>query len=268
MKLDAARATAFYERGRSAHPSITVPRERFDEHLDRAGVGEVAEGEEVFAEDLYLACACSLGDRRALHAFETELLPRLQPFVARVISAPDFVSEVLQTVRMRLLVRTAEREPGIQDYGGRAPLRAWLRVVAIRSARTLAKQNARFVTLPSEPAAPMPGRNAPGPERDFLKEEGADELHRAIERTLAKLDDRGRTILRLYFVEGMSLAALARIYHVHESTMQRRVQGLRDQLLAELKTELDADSVALQSKLDLVASRLDVHLAQHLRPGK
>lgn len=264
MKLEAVEALV--DRGRRAHPHIAIPVEAFADHLLRVQASPDDEG--LFVEDLYLACACSRGDRRALHVFEKELLPRLEGAVAKVNSAPDFVAEVMQTVRLRLLIRTEEKTPGIADYGGRAPLGAWLRVVAVRVARTLVKKNARFVTLPTDagsPAVAAAGRNAPGPERDFFKEEGADELHRAIERTLKTLDDRGRTILRLYFVEGMSLAALARVYHVHETTMQRRVQALRDALLGELKKELDADTVALRSRLDLVASRLDVHLARHLR---
>ena len=227
--------------------------------------------EAIFVEDLYVAAACAEGDPAALTTFERTLLPRVAPYVARVDAAPDFVSDVLQTVRVRLLMVREGKPPSIGDYGGRAPLAAWLRVAAVRAAQTLANQDARYVTLGTDMGDAQPGgRSSPplDPEMGFLKEEAAAEVNRALERTLADLGDRDRALLRLYFVEGMSLAALGRVYHVHESTMMRRVHALRDRLLAEVKSELGVDSEDLASRLALVASRLDVHLGHHLRDAK
>ncbi len=267
------------DRGARAHPEIHLAEPLFIAHLTRhiAALKDTSNVDALFAEDLYLACACAEGNAVALSTFDRTLLPRVAPYVARVHQAPDFVADVLQTLRVKLLIAQGDKHAGIRDYAGRAPLTAWLRVAAVRTAKNMIKQDARYVTLGTDAgagaAAPAGGSAAsgsgsPNPEVGFLKEEGAAELHRAIERTLAELSDRDRALLRLYFVEGMSLAALGRIYHVHESTMMRRVHALRERLLDEVKKELGVDTVALASRVALVASRLDLHLGEHLRDRK
>ena len=261
---------ALFQKGAEAHPSVALGAEPFVIHLAQHKVrgGEAFVLEALCVEDLFLTCACAAGNVRALADLERTLVTKVPPYISRVSSAPDFVADVLQTLRVKLLLPRAERPPGIGDYAGRAPLAAWLRVAAVRIARDLIKEDARYVTLPTDAGGSAPSAKGGGPgdpEQGFLKAEGTVELDRAFARTLEGLDDRDRTLLRLYFVEGMSLAALGRIYHLHESTMMRRIHTLRERLLEELKKELGVDSVALASKVELVASRLDIHLGRHLR---
>jgi RNA polymerase sigma-70 factor len=104
------------------------------------------------------------------------------------------------------------------------------------------------------------------PEVDLQKQEGAALFRGALTRSLAEFGHRERTLLRLYFAEGTSLAALGRMYHVHESTMQRRILALRERLLHEVKSQLGLDSRGLASRMDLIRSQLDLHLSQLLKP--
>ena len=87
----------------------------------------------------------------------------------------------------------------------------------------------------------------------------------ALEHALQALDERDRALLRLYFVEGMSLATLGRIYHVHESTMARRIQALRARLLDGVKGELSIGTTSVHDLHALVESQLDVHLSEVFR---
>ena len=124
VKLDAARATAFYERGRSAHPSITVPRERLTS-ISIVPAWARWRGRGGLRRDLYLACACSLGDRRALHAFETDSCRA---------SSPSWRGSSRARLRLRGPADGAHATPR-PDRRARAghpglwrpgPLRAWL----------------------------------------------------------------------------------------------------------------------------------------------
>jgi RNA polymerase sigma-70 factor, ECF subfamily len=264
-----ARLGAIFAHVERERPDLAVTPDAFV-RLMAKHVGEtpdVAEAMDALcAADLYVACGCAEGSRAAIDVFDKEYLPSLSGYIARVDPTPDFVAEVRQALRVKMLTREGTKAPLIADYAGRAPLGTWLRVVAVRIARDLLKKDARYVTYPTERnergGAPAPGHD---PEGEFLREESAAQLNRAFERTIEGLDDRDRTLLRLYFVEGMSLAAVGRMYHVHESTILRRINALRDKLLDEVKRELEINSSELVSNMALVRSRLDFHLANGIK---
>jgi len=66
----------------------------------------------------------------------------------------------------------------------------------------------------------------------------------------------------------MPLATLGRIYHVHESTMARRLQALRGRLLEDVKRGLSVGTTSVHDLRALAESHLDVHLSEVLRrPG-
>jgi RNA polymerase sigma-70 factor (ECF subfamily) len=252
------------QRGIVAHRGVALDPARFVDHLGQhAAAGAIDDLERVFAEDLYLACAAGHGEGNAIATLDRDLLPRVTGAILRVNRDPDFVADAGQALRVDLLVPDGGRA-GILRYAGLGPLVAWLRVVATRTATRVIREDARYVTLDTGGES-APDKGSADPELRFLKEEGAEQVERALVRTLAALGDRDRTLLRLYFVEGMSLAALGRVYHVHQTTMVRRVQALRAALLAEIKRELALDSAELESRLALVESRLDMHLERHLR---
>jgi RNA polymerase sigma-70 factor, ECF subfamily len=262
-----ARIERWLHEAARAHPSFPVPPEAFIAHV----AARVAAAEDPAAAidglcvaDLYFAFACAMGVDAAIVAFDREVLPALSGYIGRVDPTPDFVAEVRQALRVKLLARDGARPAGIADYGGRAPIATWLRVVVVRVARDLLKKDARYVPLPPEGAAAAPS-TARDPEGEYVRAESAAQLNRAFERTIHGLDDRDRALLRLYFVEGMSLAAVGRMYHVHESTILRRINALRERLLEAVKDELELNSSELASNMALVRSRLDFHLSHGLK---
>ena len=85
------------------------------------------------ADDLDLASACVTGDRDALEKLEV-LIERQAEAIARVDRSHDFIREIQQRVRMRLLVGANDGRPRIVDYAGRGPLAAFVRVAALRLA--------------------------------------------------------------------------------------------------------------------------------------
>ncbi|OJY22934.1 MAG: hypothetical protein BGO98_33420 [Myxococcales bacterium 68-20] len=260
-------------RARRARPRLEIESSAFVAHLARH-VGRDADVAATLAavhvEDLYLACACALGSEAAIATFDTELLSPAIEYARRVHRRVDgLIDEAAQNLRMRLLVREPEREPAILTYTGRSPLGAWLRVTAIREARYLLRRGARRAAVDGAAADPArqvgPATRVGSPELALLKREGLGLMGDALERALQALDERERALLRLYFIEGMSLAALGRIYHVHESTMARRLQALRSRLLDDVKQDLSIGTTSVHDLRAIVESELDVHLSEVLR---
>jgi len=211
------------------------------------------------SSDLYLACACLDGDCEAIATFDRQFLRLVTAYVARVNGAQSLSGEVQQILRTKLLVSNGDGPPLIAGYRGRAPLGAWLRVVAVRTARSLLRASARDVTLQTDAGPRALGGD---PEIQLLKARHGSAFNRALTEALSGLSAKDRTLLRLYFVESTSLASLARMYHVHESTMSRRLAGLRAHLAERVAAELKVGRDELESIAALVMSRVDVHLSK------
>ena len=110
----------------SANTAPRRPRGSDDGHLD----------------DLYLALACADGSAEAIEIFEETTMVRAKAAVCRIDRRPEFVDEVLQRLRERLLVGDAAK---IRRYRGQGSLIAWVTVAAVRVALNLRKSNARPV---------------------------------------------------------------------------------------------------------------------------
>src|SRR5689334_14627162 len=73
----------------------------------------------VHGDDLFLVCACGLGDVAAINEFERRFLgPITIAAIARITGAPSVVAEVRQMLRVKLLVQDGARLPRILDYSG------------------------------------------------------------------------------------------------------------------------------------------------------
>src|SRR5262249_26812555 len=120
-----------------AWPEVALDGARFVRHIAERLPAQVALPEALaglHANDLYVACACADGNAAAVAIFEREYLARVVASAARVNRSPDFVDEVRQRLRERLLVGAA---PRIADYNGSGPLAGWVRVAVIRTALNL-----------------------------------------------------------------------------------------------------------------------------------
>jgi RNA polymerase sigma-70 factor, ECF subfamily len=157
---------------RAAWPEIPLPAETFAAHVaDRVrGRSDVADViRTLHAADLFLACACSLGIATALAAFEHDHLSRVPGLVRRVDSSGAFADDVAQAMREMFLVPVQGRAR-IAEYSGRGPLSNWVRVIAVRTALRLRREqrrgvNVNFSDQPGELRLAAPA----DPELDYLK---------------------------------------------------------------------------------------------------
>jgi RNA polymerase sigma-70 factor (ECF subfamily) len=252
-------ADAAYDRGRAAWPGVTVDTGRFAAHVARLS----DDGE--LHEDLYLACACAAGDAAALQVFERQILGEVGRFVRRIDPSPELAEEVRQALRERLLVARPGELPRIADYSGRGPLGAWVRVAAVRLAIDLRRKRGE-APLPVDEAAPAGELD---PEAALLRARHQDDYQAALREALATLSVRERNLVRMHFVDGMTVERIGVVYQVHKGTASRWIQAVRQKLLDEtyrgLGARLRLSPSELVSLTAMMQSQLHVSLSGLLR---
>jgi RNA polymerase sigma-70 factor (ECF subfamily) len=252
------------EAARAAWPTLPPPSEAFMPHLARhlpAGkMAEVLRG--LHGADLYLAYACSTGEPSALRAFDQAILRHIPGRLGAL--SPSMVEEVLQVLRERLLVGSAEAPPRIGNYGGRGPLLTWVSITAARLAGELVERHGRELLIVDGPDAFTRMLASGNPEHELLREDARQHLVEALRKVVAGLSERERALLRLHYFHGFTMDRLALMYGDSRSGVARKVAQARQLLLegvqAELAGRLRHDALALESLLGLVRSQLDVSL--------
>jgi RNA polymerase sigma-70 factor, ECF subfamily len=81
---------------------------------------------------------------------------------------------------------------------------------------------------------------ATDPEIDLLKARYADDVKAALESTLADLPRDARNILRMHYLDELSIDQNASLHDVHRSTAARWIAEARRSILLETKRRLRA----------------------------
>jgi len=249
-------------RAHAAHPATWLDDATFIRHARSfaATDGELAA---LHAGDLYLACACARGVHAAIVVLEMEHFSRIREFAASVDSSPAFVTELTQQLRMRLLVGGGEQPARIAGYSGRGSLGGWVRVAAVRLARDIS-QRERDAARPRELEA-----EAVDPELGYLKSAYQEVVSRAVQDALAGLAGEARTLLKMHYVDGLSIEQVGVAFGKSRATSARMLAAARADLLRAIRARLvDAVGVATDeadSLLGFVRSRLEVSLARALK---
>ena len=209
--------------------------------------------------DLALAEGCVRGDPLALRQFEATVLAQVPRFLARLDASAALCDDVAQELRAELLLAADGKPPGLAGYTGRGELKAWVRVVALRTALRLKKAERR---APPDDGDPLLGKG--DPELDYLKLRYRAACEEAFAGALATLSSRERLYLRLHYVEGLSLERMASLYRVSRATIARRLaahrEKLHEQTRARLREILKIRDSEFESLLGLVRSQLAVSL--------
>jgi len=260
---------AFVDRGRAAWLDVAVSAEALTESLARLQQrdGRSAEDRLDHASDLYLACACAAGDRRALAAFDAHFLTRVDAFVARINPSSEFAAEVRQQLRVRLLVADGGSTPRIGAYAGQGALGAWLRMAATRIALDLSRASA--VQLDPQ-RVPDLSDDVP-PDVRLLRKRYTGEYQAALREAWAALTVRERSVLRLYFVDGSTAEEVGVVFHVHRVTVTRWISAARQRMM-DLTLQIVGERVGLpraelQSIAQLIRSELDLRISQFAIAG-
>lgn len=262
LELDRSLAT-LCEHAEARFPGASLARPDFARWLaERCSQDELTQ---IRADDLWLACASASGDAVAIRTLMVSYIAPLADTLGRAGISEAARAEVLQQLLADLVVAAAPAQPMIAGYRGQGDLGAWLRVIALRSARRQKGRDARDAELPQ--ATPDTSAFADA-ELSYLKKKYTREYKAAIEGAFATLAPRDRNLLRFSLVDQLSIDQLGAIYHQHRSTIARNLQRIRRQLVehtrANLETRLGVARADLDSIAKLVESQLDLTLPRLL----
>ncbi len=221
--------------------------------------------------DLLLAMGCLRGYRRAIDLFDKDYLVVVRHALGSSRHEDD-IQEVMQTLRERLLVGDAAK---LSSYRGRGDLRSWLRVTAARTdierqrgvhGRLKPTDELALETLVNQDSA---GGAHHEPTLDWLKASYRAMFEAAFRQALSALPIKQRNLLRLHYLDGLTLDALARMNHVHRATVARWLSDARQRVLDGTRTTLCLEHHISAHEVDgiiqSVASRLDETLGGVMR---
>lgn len=259
-------------RGAAAWPGLEVTPALFRDYL-AARVPEVdpaAALEAMALEDLYLACACVLGDRRAIAAFTERFVKVSVAAASRARRGGPAADDMVQLVLEKLLAPRGEQPPRLAEFGGQGGLRAWVRVTVVRAGIDLERTQARrIVAEPAEPTAELEAlATTTDPELDYLKQHYRDAFRDAFAAALAELDPRARNALRHHLVDQLSIDQIGALHGVHRATAARWIARSREALLAgtrdQLRARLRLSEGEYASIMRLIDSMLEVSVQRLL----
>jgi len=188
-------------------------------------------------DELALARACAAGVNSAWEVFLTRFREKLYLSALRIAREDSAARELADTLYADLYgttTRDGHRVSKLASYTGRGSLEGWLRTVLAQEYVNRYRRTKRLVSLDEESEEGIQFR---APEPDPIP--AADQrLGQATDEVLAFLSGEDRMVLSAYYLDGRTLAEIARMLGVHESTISRKLdklaKSLRKQIVAAL----------------------------------
>jgi RNA polymerase sigma-70 factor, ECF subfamily len=188
-------------------------------------------------EELALARACAAGTERAWEVFLIRYREKLYDIAAYIVKESSTARELADSIYADLYgisTREGQRISKLASYTGRGSLEGWLRTVMAQEHVNRYRKQRRLVSLEAETEE---GAQFATPEPEPLVT--ADpRLEAATDEILAELSAEDRFVLASYYLDGRTLAEIARSLGVHESTISRKLdrkaKSLKKLILASL----------------------------------
>jgi RNA polymerase sigma-70 factor, ECF subfamily len=213
-------------------------------------------------DELALARACAAGHNAAWEQFLIRYREKLYQSALRIAREDSAARDLADTLYAELygtVTRDGERVSKLASFTGRGSLEGWLRTVLAQEFVNRYRRTRRLVSLDEEGeegsqfAAPAP---EPVSSPDIR-------LELATDAALASLSSEERMVLATYFLDGSTLAEIARLLGVHESTISRKLdklaKALRKKILAHLTQQGMARRQAEEAlEVDVRDLRLDI----------
>jgi RNA polymerase sigma-70 factor (ECF subfamily) len=189
-------------------------------------------------DELALARACAAGINSAWEVFLTRFREKLYLSALRIAREDSAARELADTLYADLYgtsTREGQRISKLASYSGRGSLEGWLRTVLSQEYVNRYRRTKRLVSLDEESEEGVQFR---APEPEPTPAAADPRLAQATDEALAFLSGEDRTVLSAYYLDGRTLAEIARMLGVHESTISRKLdklaKSLRKQIVAAL----------------------------------
>jgi RNA polymerase sigma-70 factor (ECF subfamily) len=236
-----------YERSSGSKWGITA--DDFAKHLNAAAVKSLSAGateKEITSflsglriEELTLARACSAGNEAAWEVFLTrfrEPLYNAGRAIARDDATGRELADSLYADLYGMNFAEGVRRSKLDYYMGRGSLEGWLRTVLAQEFVNRYRSHKRLVSLEEEEEA---GKQfvavAANPAVTGIHDA---KLAAATDEALRSMGSEEKFILASYFLDDRTLAEIARMLNVHESTISRKLERAVKNLRAEVLSGL------------------------------
>lgn len=223
-------------------------------------------------QELMLARACAAGHERAWREFVQRYQPKLHAMALSITRDSVHASELADSLFADLYgmsTRDGIRHSKLIFYTGRGSLEGWLRTVMSQEFINRYRKQKRNVSLDEQTeegvqfTAPDPAPTSAADPR----------LEAATDQSLAELSAEDRYVLAAYFLDGRTLAEIARTLGLHESSISRRLDrvsaALRKRILTCLRERGMSHAQATEAlETDVRDLRVDIRsrLAQDSHP--
>jgi len=189
-------------------------------------------------EELALARACAAGNEQAWKDFVSRYRQKMHGMALHITRDSAHAAELADSLFADLygVSPLAEvRKSKLVFYTGRGSLEGWLRTVMAQEFVNRYRKQKRTVSLEEQTENGVQfaaDPSEPDPTADQRLEAATDEA-------LAELPAEDRFMLASYYLDGRTLAEIARTLGLHESSVSRRLDrlatGLRKRILAGLR---------------------------------
>jgi RNA polymerase sigma-70 factor (ECF subfamily) len=232
-----------------------------------AGQAEVLQIlESLRVEELALARACARGDEGAWEVFLTRYREKLYTAAHSITSEDSAARELADSLYADLYgtrLTDGRRVSKLDSFTGRGSLEGWLRAVLAQEYVNRYRRQQRLVSLEEQTEA---GAQFQAEARDPAQKLDA-RLEAATDQALAALPGEDKFILAGYYLDERTLAEIARLLGVHESTVSRRLQkittALRKSILARL-VKHGMSSKEAQQAMEVEVSELSLDVRRGL----
>src|ERR1700721_2394250 len=176
-------------------------------------------------EELALARACAAGHNVAWEVFLTRYREKLYQSALRIAREDSAARDLADSIYAELYgtaTREGKRISKLASFTGRGSLEGWLRTVLAQEFVNRYRRTKRLVSLDEEieEGAQFAARE-PEPSSS-----GDSRVESCTDEALAALSSEDRLVLAAYYLDGRTLAEVARMVGVHESTISRKVDKL------------------------------------------
>ena len=276
-----------FERCQRRYPTIPLEVEEFRNRVEQILAGESSSTtgdpqalrrpgvslDSLHVEDLFLALACSRGDRIAWECFADAYLPVARRYAEQACRHLAQSEDLAQ----ELVTRMLEDRRRFAGYNGRGSLAGWLRVSVSHAAIDHFRRSRRQVSLEEiEEADHVVALSSDGPmaqeQGERLDARWGPVLLAVLVEEIRRLLPRDRLLLSLYYAQNVSLKNIGRQFGVHEATASRwldRVrQNLRKRIEQEMKRRHGIRAAELESLWRWVSEETDFSLREAISECK
>ncbi len=220
-------------------------------------------------DELVLARACAGGDDRAWEVFRDRYRATLYESaykIAREESTARNLADSLYAALYGVDSKGQQRTSKLRSYQGRGSLQGWLRTVVAQEYVNLYRSTRRETSLD---AAVDEGEQFEASNPDIAVTDPRAEI--AATEELVALAAEERFLLAAYFLDRRTLAEIATLQGVHESTISRKLErvtsGLRRRIRKRMIDAGMSPRQADEAMQDVDVRDLRVQVSETLRQG-